>query len=157
MLLKKYVMNFYHLLKLTSIKQIWFLKRPSCKGTVTFRKNNSGRITGSNFYKICHIKKSTSPDNILKDLLGYCPLPSEGSQYNLHGDMRKKNQLWTSTAKKLKKVHRELHVVETGLIIDLEFSHLGSSPDIIRVCQCCGKWVVKVKSLYSPLLNFVQY
>ena len=40
MLQKKYVMNFYHLLKLINIKQILFLKIPSCKGTVTFGKNN---------------------------------------------------------------------------------------------------------------------
>lgn len=64
--------------------------------------------------------------------------------------------------KKLKKVHKEMHVVESGLIIDPEFSHLGSSPDRIRVCQCCGKRVVEVKSLYSkrslmPHIAAVEY
>ena len=64
--------------------------------------------------------------------------------------------------KKLKKVHKELHVFESGLIIDPEFSHLGSSPDGIRVCQCCGKRVVEVKSLHSkrslmPHIAAVEY
>ena len=64
--------------------------------------------------------------------------------------------------KKLKKVHKEMHVAESGLIIDPEFPHLGSSPDRIRVCQCCGRRVVEVKSLYSkrslmPHIAAVEY
>lgn len=50
--------------------------------------------------------------------------------------------------KKLK-VHKDLCVCECGLIIDSELSYLGSSPDRIRSCTCCGKRVVEVKSLYS--------
>lgn len=50
-----------------------------------------------------------------------------------------------------------MHVVESGLIIDPEFSHLGSSPDRIRVCQCCGKRVVEVKRSLMPHIAAVEY
>lgn len=34
---------------------------------------------------------------------------------------------------------------------DPEFSHLGSTPDRIPFCRCCGKRMVEVKSLYSNI------
>ena len=40
-------------------------------------------------------------------------------------------------------------MVECGLVVDPELSHLGTSPDRMRYCKCCGKVVVEVKSLYS--------
>ena len=40
-------------------------------------KQRVGRLTASNFYKICHLRETTNRDNTLKELLNYCPLPPE--------------------------------------------------------------------------------
>jgi len=42
-----------------------------------WKEQRCSRVTGSNFYRICHLKGSTNTDNTLKDLLGYCPLYAE--------------------------------------------------------------------------------
>jgi len=45
--------------------------------TQLWSKHRVGRITASNFYKICHLRETTNKDNTLKELLNYCPLPPE--------------------------------------------------------------------------------
>jgi len=107
-----------------------------------WKEQRCGRITGANVYKICHLKESTSPDNTLKGLLGYCPLPPERQPMQFAWGHEKEESAVDLYCKKLKEVHNELHVAASSLIIDPEFSHLGSSPDRIGVCQCCGKRVV---------------
>jgi len=88
---------------------------------------------------ICHLKESTSPDNTLKGLLGYCPLPPERQPIQFAWGHEKEESAVDLYCKKLTEVHSELHVVESGLIIDPEFSHLGSSPDRIGVASAVGK------------------
>ena len=34
----------------------------------------SGRITASNFYRVCHMRESTEKSNIVKLLMNYCPM-----------------------------------------------------------------------------------
>ena len=155
--------EFLSFIKIDQYQADMIFEKTKLQGNCDFwKEQRCGRITGSNFYKICHLKESTSPDNTLKDLLGYCPLPPERQPIQFAWGHEKEESAVDLYCKKLKKVHKEMHVVESGLIIDPEFSHLGSSPDRIRVCQCCGKRVVEVKSLYSkrslmPHIAAVEY
>lgn len=82
-------------------------KKTRCKETVTFGRNKGVAELQAQISTGFVITNCTNTDNTLKDLLGYCPLSVE-RHYNLNGVMKRRNQPWTSTAKKLKKVHKEL-------------------------------------------------
>ena len=83
-----------------------FLKIDQDQAAMIFEKNKShgncdfwmeqryGRITGSNFYRICHLKESTNEDNNLKDLLGYCPGPPEKQPVQFEWGIWKRNIRW---------------------------------------------------------------
>ena len=136
--------EFLSFIKIDQYQADMIFEKTKLQGNCDFwKEQRCGRITGSNFYKICHLKESTNPDNALKDLLGYCPLPPERQPIQFAWGHEKEESAVDFYCKKLKKVNKEMHVVESGLIIDPEFSHLCSSPDRIRVCQCCGKRVVE--------------
>ena len=51
--------------------------------------------------------------------------------------------------RKCQKKHQGLCVSKSGLVINTSWPHLGASPDGIRYCECCGKRVVEIKSLFS--------
>lgn len=108
-----------------------------------------GRITGSNFYRICHLRETTNKENTLKDLLGYCPVTTEKQPPQFEWGHEKETSAIDLYYKKLKKIHKELCISECGLIVNPELSHLGSSPDRMQFCVCCGKRVVEVKSLFA--------
>jgi len=112
-------------------------------------KLRCGRLTASTFYRICHLRDSTSRENILKVLLRYKPLPEDKRPVQFEWGHAKEAAAVELYVKKLRKKHRNLSVVERGLVVDPELSHLGTSPDRMRYCKCCGKVVVEVKSLYS--------
>ena len=112
-------------------------------------EQRSGRITGSNFYRICHLRESTNKDSTLKDLLGYCPVPTDKQPIQFEWGHEKESSAVELYFKKLQKAHKKLCISECGLIVDPEFPHLGSSPDRMRFCHCCGKRVVEVKSLFA--------
>lgn len=142
--------EFLDFIKINDNQAAMIFQKTNMQGNCNFwREQRCGRVTGSNFYRICHLKESTNTENTLKDLLGYCPLSAERQPIQFEWGHEKEESAIDLYCKKLKKVHNELCVCECGLIIDPELSYLGSSPDRIRSCSCCGKRVVEVKSLYS--------
>ena len=54
-----------------------FEKTKSQRETDFWKTQRIGRVTASNFYKICHLRDSTNKDNTLKELFNYCPLPAD--------------------------------------------------------------------------------
>ena len=51
--------------------------------------------------------------------------------------------------KKESSKHKGLAIHESGLIIDPQHPYLAATPDRIRNCDCCGKILLEVKSLFS--------
>ena len=52
--------------------------------------------------------------------------------------------------------HEEFDVTESGLVLNLDWPHLGASPDGVVNCACCGKGVVEVKCPYCRRFDDVQ-
>lgn len=107
----------------------------------------SGRITASNFYKVCHIRETTDKTNTVKLLMNYCPMEHIPEQ--LEWGHEKEISASELYFKKLSSKHQELAVVESGLVINQKWPFLGASPDRIRFCKCHGKTLVECKSLFS--------
>ncbi|CAC5355674.1 unnamed protein product [Mytilus coruscus] len=53
----------------------------------------------------------------------------------------------------LQRKHQDLKVEETGLYIDTKKGYLGSSPDGMVECSCCGSGVLEVKCPLMDLLT----
>ena len=117
--------------------------------TQLWSKQRVGRITASNIYKICHLRKATNKDNTLKELLNCCPLPPGKIPVQFQWGHDKEQAAIDLYIKKCQKKHQGLCVSKSGLVINTLWPHLGASPDDIRYCECCGKRVVEIKSLFS--------
>jgi len=95
------------------------------------------------------LRETTSKDNTLKELLNYCPLPPERTPAQFQWGHDKAQAAIDLYIKKCQKKHQGLCVCKSGLVINTSWPHLGASPDGIRYCECCGKRVMEIKSLFS--------
>ena len=61
----------------------------------------------------------------------------------------KEKQALNLYLKKQNKKHRKLSITSSGLIINKLWPFLGASPDGIRICECCQRKLIEVKSMYA--------
>ncbi|XP_078364153.1 uncharacterized protein LOC144648492 isoform X1 [Oculina patagonica] len=144
------VSQFFEAISLTQEQADMINEKTKGQGEAEFwSKQRVGRLTASNFYKICHLRESTNKDNTLKELLNYCPLPAERTPVQFQWGHDKEQAAIDLYTKKFHKKHQGLCVKNSGLEVNTSWPHLGASPDGIRYCECCGKRVVEIKSLFS--------
>ena len=105
----------------------------------------SGRITASNFYRVCHMRESTEKSNIVTLLMNYCPMEHVPEQLQW-GHENAASELYLKTNSKK---HNEVSLVQSGFIINQKWPFLGASPDRIPYCKCHGKTLVECKSLFA--------
>lgn len=142
--------EFREFIAITQNQALMIFDKTINQGNTDFWINQRrGRLTGSNFYRICHLKESTNKANILKDLMGYCPLPPEKSPIQFEWGHEKEDAAINLYKKKMDKKHKHLSISQCGLVINPSWPHIGASPDGFRYCKCCGKTVIEVKSLYA--------
>ena len=107
----------------------------------------TGRVTASNFYKICHLKDTTDKTNTIKLLMNYCHMK------NIPEPLEWGHQREISAAKlyfkKINHKHCDLLLKESGLVVNPLWPFLGASPDCIQYCKCHPKTLVEIKDLFS--------
>lgn len=117
------------------------VRQAKCK---LWQKHRKGRITGSKMHSVFTLKDSTSRDNIVKSILGLSP------------DIKTPAMLYVLKMKKLQgkhifkyqnEFHENFKCELTGVILNECYPHLGSSPDGIVNCSCCGKGCLEIKCL----------
>jgi len=105
-----------------------------------------GRITASLFGRVCKMRPTTAPDNVVREIMGYKQeshgyqsLPSKaaplqwGSQ---HESVARERYIKFMR----KKGHKRLTVMERGLVIQSDLPYLGASPDGFVYCPCCREY-----------------
>ena len=60
-----------------------------------------------------------------------------------------KMSTWSLHKKKQTKNHEKLSIEKSGVIVNTLWPFLGASPDGIRICTCCQKKLIEVKSMYA--------
>ena len=144
------VSQFFEEIAVTQKEADMICEKTKNQGQTDFwSKQRTGRLTGSNFYRICHLRENTNKDNILKELLNYHPLPPEKQPEQFRWGHEKENSALDLYLKKLQKKHKGLVICKGGLVVNVSWPHLGASPDGIRHCLCFAKRVIEVKSLFS--------
>lgn len=116
-----------------------------------------GRITASNFGRICKMRPTTAPDNAVKEIMGYRKEPHGNESYPLKAAPLQWGSQHESLAKERyvkymkKRGHKRLTVMERGLVIQSDLPYLGASPDGFVYCPCCRTYqrLLEIKCPYK--------
>ena len=119
-----------------SQSQFWFDQR-------------AGRITASSFYTVCHLRESTDKRNTVKHLMNYYPIAEDAMPKQLTWGHEKEKKALDLYIKKQKRNHEKLSIKNSGLIVNTLWPFLGASPDGVRICECCQKKLIEIKSMYA--------
>ena len=94
------------------------MRKPKKQGqTELWSKQRVGRLTGSNFYRVCHIRENTNNDYILKDLLNYQLLPPEKQPEQFRWGHEKEISALDLYVKKLQKSTRDWLFAKVTLLL----------------------------------------
>lgn len=132
--------------------EVIFQKTLSQSNTEVLFSQRAGRITASNFYKICHLQETSNSKNTVKLLMNYRPLSSDNTPQQLSWGHEKEFVAIKEYIKKCKTKHKGMVVLHSGLSIDKQYPYLGAFPDRIQVCKCCVKILLEVKSIFGKRL-----
>ncbi len=110
-----------------------------------------GRLTSSNFGVISRRQADTPPEALVKTLMSY-----DGTKFD-SASVR-----WGRTheraarrvyEKEQKHKHSHFHISDSGLCVDVNYPHLGASPDGLVSCECCGEGLVEIKCPFAARLK----
>lgn len=106
----------------------------------------AGRLTTSLFHDIVHTNLSDPAKSLLKKIMSYgSHFSSAATQWGLANE----KDAISEYVKQMSMDHTNLTVRDSGFVINTKFPHLGSSPDSIVACDCCGKGTLEVKCPYK--------
>ena len=109
-----------------------------------WKKHRKGRITGSKMHNVYTLRESTSRANIVKSILGLTPdIKTPSMMYGIKNE----DNARAAYTKYQKEFHENFTCELSGLILNENHPHLGSSPDGIVECSCCGKGCLEIKCL----------
>lgn len=108
--------------------------------------HRAGRITSSTFHRVCRSTDKTSKASLMK-IMHY-----DKKELNVPAVLWGKEMEDTARqyyANEITKNHQDLQVRHCGLVLRPNEPHLGSSPDGIVTCTCCGKGALEIKCPYK--------
>lgn len=103
-------------------------------------------LTASNFGLICKRKSSTPPDNLIKTLRGYNPIP--GHVRSLQHGQKMEIYARREYAKYHVKKCGGIQLIMSGLKINSMYPFLGASADGIVKCPKCEILILEIKCPY---------
>ena len=114
-----------------------------------------GRITASQFGRICKMRPTTPPDNVVRDIMGY-KQDSKGSLRSKPAPLQWGSQHESVARERYvkfmkKKGHKRLTVMERGLVVQSDLPYLGASPDGFVYCPGCREYqrLLEIKCPYK--------
>ena len=110
--------------------------------------HRAGRVTASKFAAVSKASLNPPPTSLIKEIIGSKPFSLEGVPAI---DWGRKNE---STAreeylKKAKEIHASLKYRSAGFHVNVEYPHLGATPDGLIECECCGLGIIEIKCPYK--------
>ena len=123
-------------------KEVESATRDQAKSKVWYRFR-TGRITASKVKTVCKTKMASPAQSLIKSICypESSKFSTEATRWGCDHEKAAVNQF----VEHMKPFHEDLTVVESGLIINPKYPHLGASPDGVVSCNCCGTFVLEVK------------
>lgn len=104
-----------------------------------------GRVTASRMKAVCRTDENNPSQHVIKSVC--YPNTSFQTDAMKWGCSHEKTALNRFTEIMCDE-HDNVHVRNSGLIISSEQPHIGTSPDAIMTCNCCGCSPVEIKCPY---------
>ena len=138
----------FHTLTLTSdaVKAVEEATKEQTKSKMSFSQR-AGRITASKFKAAARTDLSQPSQSLIR----YICYPESlhfKSKATEWGCVHERDAL-TAYQHQEEPNHSGFKMLSSGLVLSTEYPHMGSSPDSIVKCDCCGKRVVEVKCPFS--------
>ncbi|XP_033729776.1 uncharacterized protein LOC117318968 [Pecten maximus] len=118
-------------------------------------QHRMGRITASKAHDVLVRKDTTSPDNLVKRIMGYSTYDLSKKD-SVRWGIENEDECRLLYTKHSAHQHIEFHCEESGFNINPKHPFLGASPDGIINCQCCGKGTLEIKCPFKHRNSTVQ-
>ena len=104
-------------------------------------KFKAGRVTASQFYKVCHTDPSQPAPSTIKDI---CYPDRHLSTPTIRWGIKNEKNAKAAYRKKMA-AHVNFSMRNSGFVIHSAYPEIGASPDGIVRCDCCGEGSLEVK------------
>lgn len=137
-------------LNITEEESVTIEKMTRGQTTNKFWKEARGeRLTSSNFGTVFSRKDDTKPDKLVRSIM-YDDIDTIHMKWGRNHEPAARRAYGNFMVKK----HTQFCLSLSGFIINTDHPHLGSSPDGLTVCQCCGEGLLEVKCPSSNKFKF---
>lgn len=127
--------------------------RQQYKSKIWF-KYRSGRITASKMKLACHTNAANPSQSLIKQICYPESFVFHSKQTDWghahEGSARSRYDV------KMKELHNDFDVCDSGLIINTQWPSIGATPDGRVSCTCCGKGIMEIKCPYSHKENTIE-
>lgn len=105
----------------------------------------AGRLTTSLFYDIIHTNIDSPSVSLLKKVMNYeTSFSCAATTWGLANEENALREYFNQVSH----THSNFSLSNSGFVINTAYPHLGSTPDGIVKCDCCGEGTVEVKCPY---------
>ncbi|XP_028415046.1 uncharacterized protein LOC114538132 [Dendronephthya gigantea] len=104
----------------------------------------AGRITASKFHQACHTDPASPSLSLVKEVCYGLSFTSKATTWGCTHE----NEAVGQYKQIMEQQHKDFTLKESGFVINIDFPHLGASPDRISCCSCHGAGCVEVKCPY---------
>lgn len=124
-----------------------FLEEHTRKQSKSFlwHKYRTGRLTSSNFHEAARTNIKRPSTSLVKKIVYGSNVNTKAVKWGCENE----SVAVAEYTKLCKQKHSNVKVISSGFYINKQYPYLGSSPDGIIVCDCCGKGTVEVKCPYK--------
>ena len=114
--------------------------------TKLWHKYRAGRVTASRMKAVCRTDVSNPSHSLIKNICypDAFAFTSKQTTYGCKHESQAKERYFKSTVKD----HSKLEVIDSGLVLNPKWPHIGASPDGIVWCECCGRGALEIKCPY---------
>lgn len=108
-----------------------------------WHKLRMGRVTGSNFRRVCRTNANNPSKSILKSIC----YPEKSTFFSEAVNYGKKMEptALLNFIERMKASHINFKCKSMGLVVDVDFPFFAVSPDGCCECECCGHYLVEIK------------
>lgn len=109
----------------------------------------AGRVTASLFYSVCRTSLIKGSDSLIDRICW--PEKHIFSTIQTNYGQKHESIARNDYANQQSRVHQQLSVTNTGLVVNKNYPYFGASSDGIVICICCGQNTLEIKCPFKPI------
>ena len=110
--------------------------------------HRAGRLTASKFSAISKVSLNPPPASLVAEIMGEKGINIQGVPA-LDWGTKNEDAARKKYLNKAKEVHDSFKYRSAGFHVNVQYPHLGASPDGVIECECCGTGLIEIKCPYK--------